>query len=46
MFVDETGRTPVLEVVREAERRLAVEAGTKLYRPIDGEAAFRDHVRG
>lgn len=45
VFVDETGRTPVLDTVVEAERRLAAEAGTKLYRPIDGEVAFRELVR-
>ncbi|OGO57208.1 MAG: aromatic amino acid aminotransferase [Chloroflexi bacterium RBG_16_72_14] len=46
VFVDATGKTPVLDVVVEAERRLAAEAGTKLYRPIDGEPAFRKLVRG
>jgi aspartate/tyrosine/aromatic aminotransferase len=46
VFVDATGKTPVLDVVVEAERRLAAEAGTKLYRPIDGEPAFRELVRG
>ena len=46
VFVDATGRTPVLDVVVEAERRLAAEAGTKLYRPIDGEPAYRELVRG
>ena len=45
VFVDEAGRTPVLETVIEAERRLAAAAGTKLYRPIDGEQAYRDLVR-
>ena len=45
VFVDETGRTPVLGTVIEAERRLAAAAGTKLYRPIDGEVAYRDLVR-
>ncbi len=45
VFVDETGKTPVLATVIEAERRLAAEAGTKLYRPIDGEVAYRDAVR-
>jgi aspartate aminotransferase len=45
VFVDETGTTPVLGSVVEAERRLAAAAGTKLYRPIDGEVAFRDQVR-
>ena len=45
VFVDETGRTPVLPTVIEAERRLAAAAGTKLYRPIDGEVAYRELVR-
>ena len=45
VFVDETGTTPVLATVIEAERRLADAAGTKLYRPIDGEVAYRELVR-
>jgi aspartate/tyrosine/aromatic aminotransferase len=45
VFVDETGTTPVLPTVIEAERRLAAAAGTKLYRPIDGEVAYRELVR-
>jgi len=45
VFVDETGATPVLPVVLEAERRLLDAAGTKLYRPIDGDARFRSLVR-
>jgi aspartate aminotransferase len=45
VFVDETGTTPVLATVIEAERRLAAAAGTKLYRPIDGEVAYRNAVR-
>jgi aspartate/tyrosine/aromatic aminotransferase len=45
VFVDETGKTPVLGTVIEAERRLAAAAGSKLYRPIDGEVAYRDLVR-
>ena len=45
VFVDEASKTPVLDTVIEAERRLAAAAGTKLYRPIDGEQAYRDLVR-
>ena len=45
VFVDASGRTPVLGTVIEAERSLAAAAGTKLYRPIDGEQAYRDLVR-
>ena len=36
VFIDESGTTPVLDTVIEADRRLAAAAGTKLYRPIDG----------
>ncbi len=45
VFVDETGTTPMLKTVVEAERRLAAAAATKLYRPIDGEVAYRNAVR-
>ena len=45
VFVDETGKTPMLATVIEAERRLAEAAATKLYRPIDGELAYRELVR-
>ncbi len=45
VFVDESGKTPVLPTVIEAERRLAAAAGSKLYRPIDGEVAYRELVR-
>ncbi len=45
VFVDANGKTPVLATVTEAERRLAAAAGTKLYRPIDGEVAYRNLVR-
>jgi aspartate/tyrosine/aromatic aminotransferase len=45
VFIDETGTTPVLDTVVEAERRLAAAAGTKLYRPIDGDPAYRELVR-
>lgn len=45
VFVDETGKTPMLATVIEAERRLAQAAATKLYRPIDGEVGYRDLVR-
>jgi len=46
VFVDDSGTTPVLATVIEAERRLAAAAATKLYRPIDGEVAYRELVRG
>ena len=44
VFVDETGTTPVLASVLEAERRILAAGRSKLYRPIDGEASFQDAV--
>jgi aspartate/tyrosine/aromatic aminotransferase len=45
VFVDESGTTPVLPSVTEAERRILAKGATKLYLPIDGDAAYRDAVR-
>ena len=45
VFVDETGKTPMLGTVIEVERRLAASAASKVYRPIDGDVAYRDLVR-
>jgi aspartate/tyrosine/aromatic aminotransferase len=45
VYVDEAGRTPVLECVREAERRLAIQAESKNYRPILGAPGYRTAVR-
>jgi len=45
VFVDESGTTPVLPSVTEAERRILAKGATKLYRPIDGDAGYRDPVR-
>ena len=45
VFVDESGTTPVLPSVTEAERRILAKGATKLYRPIDGDAAYRDAIR-
>lgn len=45
VFLDETGTTPLLPTVVEAERRLAAGGGSKSYRPIDGEVAYRELVR-
>jgi len=45
VFVDESGATPVLPSVTEAERRILAAGATKLYRPIDGDARYRDAVR-
>jgi aspartate aminotransferase len=46
VFVDETGTTPVLHSVTEAERRILAKGATKLYRPIDGDAGYRAAVQG
>jgi aspartate aminotransferase len=45
VFLDASGKTPVLPTVIEAERRLAEAGGGKSYRPIDGEVAYRELVR-
>ncbi len=45
VYVDETGRTPLLPSVREAERRLLELGASKTYRPIDGSAGYRAAVR-
>lgn len=45
VFVDETGTTPVLPSVVEAERRLLQRSGSKTYRPIDGAPGYRALVR-
>ena len=35
----------MLPSVTEAERRILAKGATKLYRPIDGDAAYRDAVQ-
>ena len=45
VYVDETGVTPVIPSVLEAERRLVEKAGPKGYLPIDGRPAFRNAIR-
>lgn len=45
VFMDESGRTPVLDVVRRAERALLEEEQTKTYLPIAGDPAFGEAVR-
>jgi aspartate/tyrosine/aromatic aminotransferase len=45
VFVDETGTTPVLETVREAERRILAAQTTKVYKPIGGDPAYTGPVR-
>jgi aspartate/tyrosine/aromatic aminotransferase len=45
VYVDDTGVTPVIPSVIEAERRLLERAGPKGYLPIDGRPGFRNAVR-
>jgi aspartate/tyrosine/aromatic aminotransferase len=45
VYVDESGTTPVLTTVREAEARLLAGQTTKVYKPIDGDPAYLDPVR-
>lgn len=46
VYTDATGRTPILNCVREAEKRLADKATTRSYLPIDGDPAYRAAVQG
>jgi aspartate/tyrosine/aromatic aminotransferase len=45
VYVDETGVTPVLETVREAEARILAGQTTKVYKPIGGDPAYNRPVR-
>ena len=45
VFQDESGKTPVLATVKEAERRLLGSESTKLYKPIDGDPKFGRRLR-
>lgn len=45
VYVDESGRTPILDVVREAESRILLTQTTKVYKPIAGDPAFTTAVR-
>ena len=45
VYQDETGTTPTLASVSEAERRLAAEGGTKSYLPISGSPEYLTAVR-
>lgn len=40
VYQDETGQTPVMQCVAEAERRLAEARASKAYLPIDGAASY------
>ena len=45
VYVDESGTTPVLATVREAEARILAQQTTKVYKPIDGDPAYLRPVR-
>ena len=45
VYVDETGTTPVLDTVREAEARILAGQTTKVYKPIGGDPAYTGPVR-
>ncbi|MEM9825944.1 MAG: amino acid aminotransferase [Planctomycetota bacterium] len=45
VYKDDSGTTPILKCVKEAERRLVESETTKGYLPIDGGPDYRDHVQ-
>lgn len=45
VYRDENGHTPALAVVKEAERRIWQDEGTKTYLPIEGDREFAQHVQ-
>jgi aspartate/tyrosine/aromatic aminotransferase len=45
VYVDDTGVTPVIPSVLEAEKRLVAKSGPKGYLPIDGRPGFKAAVR-
>jgi aspartate/tyrosine/aromatic aminotransferase len=45
VYVDESGTTPVLDTVREAETRILAMQTTKVYKPIGGDPAYTRPVR-
>ncbi len=45
VYQDASGKTPVLDVVKEAERRLLAEETNKSYLSIDGLPEYGQHVR-
>ncbi|HVJ14077.1 MAG TPA: amino acid aminotransferase [Polyangiaceae bacterium] len=45
VFKDDSGQTPVLACVKEAERRLLEQEKNKLYKPIQGDPAYGKAVR-
>lgn len=45
VYQDDSGKTPVLPSVKEAERRLLEQEATKSYKPINGDPAYGAAVR-
>ena len=45
VFCDETGKTPILATVKEAERRILETEASKGYLPIDGSPAYAQAVQ-
>jgi aspartate/tyrosine/aromatic aminotransferase len=45
VYVDDSGTTPVLATVRDAETRLLAERGSKVYKPIAGDPSYTRPVR-
>src|SRR5690349_5313918 len=45
VFQDDSGKVPLLKVVREAEERWLAKEDTKSYLPIDGVAAYNKQVQ-
>ena len=44
VYRDESGQTPVFELVQKAEHWLAQEAQSKAYKPLSGNARFNQHL--
>ena len=45
VYMDESGSTPILGTVREAERRLLESSTTKVYKPIAGDPRYLEAMR-
>ena len=44
VYQDESGKTPVMNAVYEAEKKLLASRATKSYLPIDGSPSYRDAI--
>ncbi len=44
VYQDEQGKTPVMQVVQEAERRMLADCPSKSYLPIDGSPTYREAI--